>query len=124
MYGDIGLRIRELREKHKWSQSELGRKINKSKSMISLYESNAKVPSGDVLVDIATLFNVSLDYLVGIDKNEMVSINHLSDRQKALIHTLLVEFHDTSKCRSGLSTRQLDILSTLMQDFAEKNMRV
>ncbi|MCI9491509.1 MAG: helix-turn-helix domain-containing protein, partial [Dorea sp.] len=29
---EVGIKIRELREKSKWSQAELGRKINKSKS--------------------------------------------------------------------------------------------
>lgn len=88
---DLGIRIKDLRDKHKWSQEELGRKINKSKSTISLYESNGKVPPGDTLIDLAALFNVSLDYLVGIDKNEMVSIDRLSDKQKTIVHTLLIE---------------------------------
>lgn len=89
----------------------------------SLYESGAKIPPGDVLIEMATLFNISLDYLVGIDKNEMVSINHLSAQQKSLIHTLLVELRDPAKAQRGLSPRQQDILSTLMQEFANKNMR-
>ena len=72
---------------------------------------------------MATLFNVSLDYLVGIDKNEMVSINHLSAKQKSLIHTLLVELRDPTKAPGGLSPRQQDILSIIMQEFANKNMR-
>lgn len=120
---EVGIKIRELREKSKWSQAELGRKINKSKSTISLYESGAKIPPGDVLIEMATLFNVSLDYLVGIDKNEMVSINHLSAKQKSLIHTLLVELRDPTKAPGGLSPRQQDILSIIMQEFANKNMR-
>ena len=120
---DLGLRIKELREEHHWTQEELGKKINKSKSMVSLYESNIKIPSGETLIDLAYLFNVSLDYLVGIDKKEMVSIEKLSERQKTLVHTLLIEFRDDSR-RKGLSPRQQDILSGLMTEFVEKSMKV
>ena len=120
---DLGLRIKELREEQHWTQEELGKKINKSKSMVSLYESNIKIPSGETLIDLAYLFNVSLDYLVGIDKKEMVSIEKLSERQKTLVHTLLIEFRDDSR-RKGLSPRQQDILSGLMTEFVEKSMKV
>lgn len=120
---DVGLRIKELREQHRWSQNDLARKINKSKSTVSLYESNGKVPPGDTLIDLAAIFNVSLDYLIGIDKNEMVSIDKLSERQKSVVHTLLVELQDTSKSRGGLTPRQQDILSALMLEFSLKNAR-
>lgn len=118
---DLGLKIKELREKNGWSQEELGRKVNKSKSTISLYESDGLYPPGDVLIELAFLFNVSLDYLVGIDKNEMVSIEKLTNRQKTLIHTLLIELQDPTKVKTGLSPRQMDILSSLMLEFATKN---
>ena len=78
---DFGLRIRERREQHKMSQEQLGRKVERSKSVISSYENNIKVPPLDVFTQIAVVFNVSLDYLVGIDKNEMVSVAGLSDAQ-------------------------------------------
>lgn len=91
--------------------------------MVSLYESNIKIPSGETLIDLAYLFNVSLDHLVGIDKKEMVSIEKLSERQKTLVHTLLIEFRDDSR-RKGLSPRQQDILSGLMTEFVEKSMKV
>lgn len=120
---DLGLRIKELREKNGWSQEELGRKVNKSKSTVSLYESDGMVPPGDTLIELASLFNVSLDYLVGIDKNEMVSIEKLTKKQKMLVHTLLVELQDTTKGKMGLSPRQIDILSSLMEEFAMKNTR-
>ena len=72
---------------------------------------------------LADLFGCSLDYLVGIDKKEMVSIEKLSERQKTLVHTLLIEFRDDSR-RKGLSPRQQDILSGLMTEFVEKSMKV
>ena len=41
---DFGLRIRQLRERNKMSQEELGRRVGRSKSVISSYENNIKIP--------------------------------------------------------------------------------
>ena len=117
---DFGLRIRELREQHKMSQEQLGRKVERSKSVISSYENNIKVPPLDVLTQIAVVFNVSLDYLIGIDKNEMVSVAGLSDAQKDILQTIVFEFKDTAKHGDGLTERQQEILNGLMKEFSKK----
>lgn len=117
---DFGLRIRELREQHKMSQEQLGRKVERSKSVISSYENNIKISPLDVLTQIAVVFNVSLDYLVGIDKNEMISVNGLSDTQKDIMQTIAFEFKDTAKRIDGLTERQQKILNGLMKEFSKK----
>ena len=117
---DFGLRIRELREQHKMTQEQLGRKVERSKSVISSYENNVKIPPLDILTQIAVVFNVSLDYLVGIDKNEMVSVNGLTSTQKDIIKTIVFEFKDTSIKGDGLSVRQQEILNELLKEFSKK----
>lgn len=117
---DFGLRIRELREQHKLSQEQLGGKVGRSKSVISSYENNIKVPPLTILTQLAVIFNVSLDYLVGIDKNEMISINGLSEQQKTLLQTIVFEFKDTSNTLDGLTQRQQEILNGLMKEFSKK----
>ena len=107
---DFGLRIRELREQHKMSQEQLGRKVERSKSVISSYENNIKVPPLDVLTQIAVVFNVSLDYLVGIDKNEMVSVVGLSDTQKDILQTISLRL--TEKTTPILLIFRLNLLPT------------
>ena len=118
---DVGLRIRELREQRKMSQEELGRRVGRSKSVISNYENNIKIPPLDILIQIAVIFNVSLDYLAGIDKTEMISIENLSKQQQDVIRELILVFKDTSAKRIGLSERQQKILNTLMKEFALHN---
>ena len=117
---DFGLRIKELREQHKMSQEQLGRRIDRSKSVISSYENNIKIPPLDILTKIAVIFNVSLDYLVGIDKNEMISVAGLSDTQKDILQTIVFEFKDTTKYGDGLTERQQEILNGLMKEFSKK----
>lgn len=117
---DFGLRIRELREQHKLSQEQLGKKVDRSKSVISSYENNIKVPPLNVLTQMAVVFNVSLDYLVGIDKEEMVSVNGLSKEQKDLVQTIVFELKDACNSIDGLSERQQEILNGLMKEFSKK----
>jgi transcriptional regulator with XRE-family HTH domain len=39
--------------------------------MITQYENDQKFPSTETLIEIAKIFDVSLDYLVGLSKNKM-----------------------------------------------------
>ena len=118
---DLGMRLQKLREEHKLTQQELGRKINRSKSVISSYENNIKTPPVDILTSLAVLYNVSLDYLTGIDKQQMISIDTLSGEQKNIILTILVEFGNNTISNNGLTLRQQDILSNLMKEFSKKH---
>lgn len=61
---DFGMRIQQLRMDRNMSQEALGKKLGRSKSVIFGYENNLRVPPLDILVQIAVVFNVSLDYLV------------------------------------------------------------
>jgi len=117
---DFGLRIQELRMKHNLSQSELGKKINKSKTAIWGYENNVRIPPLEALVDIAVVLNVSLDYLVGIDKNEMVSLNGLSDDQKTLVYTLIEVLKNDKRPNEGLSDKEKDTIESLMVELYKK----
>ena len=62
---NIGSKITELRKKKNWSQEELAKKVNTSRVMIGNYERNTNMPSIDILLKIANVFDVSIDYLVG-----------------------------------------------------------
>ncbi len=102
------------------SQEELGRRVDRSKSVISSYENNLKVPPLSILVDMANIFNVSLDYLVGIDKEDMISVEKLTTTQRNLVQTIVFELKDPSKSYDGLSDRQQQILNGLMKEFSKK----
>ena len=64
-------RIRELRKKHKISMKALGQYVGVAESTISLYETEKRQPDNSVLIKIAELFNVSVDYLLGRETNDI-----------------------------------------------------
>ncbi len=114
---DFGLRIRELRESRNMSQAALGRRVGRSKPVISSYENNLKTPPLDVLISISNVFNVSLDYLVGIDKKQSLSINGLTNEQIDILKIIVEEFTDKNRHNNGLSVRQQKILNLLLVEF-------
>jgi transcriptional regulator with XRE-family HTH domain len=62
---NIGNRITQLRKAKNWSQEDLAKKINSSRIMIGKYERSDNTPSLDVIVKLAKVFDVSVDYLIG-----------------------------------------------------------
>lgn len=121
---DFGERLRQLREQHNLSQEEMGRRVGRSKPVISNYENNLKKPTLDVLIDIAALYNVSLDYLIGFEKKEMISIEGLSNTQKEIVHHLLCEFKDKNQQAIGLNEHQQSILCLLIKEFSKKKRNI
>ncbi len=65
----IGERIIQLRKANKWSQEDLAKKIKSSRIMIGNYERNDNMPSIDVIIRVAKIFDVSVDYLLGQGRN-------------------------------------------------------
>lgn len=65
MFNVFGMQLRRQREKHNFTQKELGVKLNKSQNAISCWESGSREPDLRTLLQIALLFNVSVDSLLG-----------------------------------------------------------
>ena len=61
----FGAKLKNCRKDMSLSQKELGQRLGVAESTISLYESNKRFPDAETLHKISSLFNVSLDYLLG-----------------------------------------------------------
>ena len=62
---NIGDKIIQLRKQNNLSQSDLAKRIGASRTIVGNYERNTNTPSIEMIIKIATEFNVSLDYLIG-----------------------------------------------------------
>lgn len=63
----LGQRIFEMRTALGWSQVELARRLNIAKQTVSNWENDNIFPSVEMLIRLAKLFNVTTDYLLGLD---------------------------------------------------------
>lgn len=79
---DFGERVRRLRIEKGLSQPQVAERIGVSKSVVSNYESNYKLPSTGNLVKLAQLFSTTTDYLLGFDHELVVDLDGLNDHQK------------------------------------------
>lgn len=83
---DFGIRLRLLREKRNISQVTLSTYLGMAQESLSSYERQKTNPSIDVLKNIADFFNVSADYLLGLDDQELrIQESALNAFEKSLI---------------------------------------
>ena len=92
MVFDFGYRLKNLRQQHHLTQTQVANRLNLSKTSISGYENNVKTPSQDVLIKLAWLYRVSTDYLLGLDDEEMISVEGLTRQQRRLVEELVRMF--------------------------------
>jgi transcriptional regulator with XRE-family HTH domain len=60
-------RLKELRIEKGIGQIELAKAVNVSKGIISLWENGLREPKLSNLITLANFFEVSIDYLVGLE---------------------------------------------------------
>lgn len=67
---DFGELLKRLRKNANLTQEQLGERLYTSKNMICYYEKSHRPPSADILMQLADIFHVSVDFLLGREKNE------------------------------------------------------
>ena len=90
----FGERLRDLRTNRKMSQKDLAVRISIAKSAISFYESDERFPSYEMLIKIARIFNVTTDYLLGIERNRLLDVSGLSEKEIAVISEVIDAFRE------------------------------
>lgn len=60
----LGARIAALRRAAGWNQAELAQRLQISSSAVGMYEQGRREPSAEMLVRMAKVFEVSVDYLL------------------------------------------------------------
>jgi len=81
---DFPAKLKELRKNKGWSQGQLAKKIDADLQRISKYERGVIWPTMELMVKLAKVFDVSIDFLIRDDQNTAVTkirnqklLNHL-----------------------------------------------
>jgi len=64
---NLGNRIKELRIENGLTQPQLAEKVGVSKAVISFWENGINEPKASYVVKLAKCFNVSTDFLLGLN---------------------------------------------------------
>ncbi len=89
--------IKNLREDAGCSQSELAKKLGISRSSVNAWEMGLSTPTTPYIVEIAKIFRVSTDYLLGLEKQRTVVLDGYSSSEIELIYKLLKYFDEQRK---------------------------
>ncbi len=89
MREDIADKIKALRESRGMTQAELARQLGITRSGVNAWEMGLSVPSTQYVVDLALFFNVSSDFLLGIDSSFTLNVEGLSDDDICMLRALI-----------------------------------
>jgi transcriptional regulator with XRE-family HTH domain len=73
----LGLRIKQLRKQHKWTQKELAVKIDVRFPQLNKYECGLHAPPVEKLVKIAEVFDTTVDFLLTGNRSEQRPLHNL-----------------------------------------------
>lgn len=93
---ELAENIRKLRLQKHLTQAQLGERLRVGTSIISGYETQDRLPSISMLIKLAAEFNVTIEYLLGINKNKTIDVSDLDDEQITAINTVIEQFRKNS----------------------------
>lgn len=76
---ELNIKLKTLRKEHGYTQEQIADILNLTRSSIANYENGINEPSISILVAIADLYNVSLDWLTGRTKTRYNSNLYIKD---------------------------------------------
>ena len=94
---ELAENIKKLRIQKHLTQKELGSRLGITTSTVASYESQDRLPSIAVLIKLSSVFNVSIEYLLGINKNKTIDVSELSDKQISALNVIVEQFKEDNR---------------------------
>lgn len=82
-------RIKEVRESKGLSQTIVAEKLGVSKQSVANWENGNVMPSIDMLIKISRYFNVSSDYLLGMENKKIINVSDLTLEEVSHIQAIV-----------------------------------
>ena len=86
--------IKELRERAGVSQAVLAKKVGVTRSAVNAWEMGLSIPTTQYVAQLAQLFHVSADFMLGLDNTEAIYIGGLSEGEKHILYSMLNYFQN------------------------------
>lgn len=82
---DFSQRLRQLRIDKHLTQAQVAKRVGVTPSMVSSYETDIRLPSYEVMIRLADLFGVTVDYLLCRQDKRFIDISSLTDEEAAVV---------------------------------------
>ncbi len=92
----FSVRLRQLRADKRLTQGQVAERVGVTRSLISSYETDIRLPSYDILVKLAALFGVTTDYLLTMEERRYLDISGLTDAQASAVTEIVNQFLHTN----------------------------
>ncbi len=93
--------IKLLRERTNLTQAQLAKRLNITRSSVNAWEMGISAPSTQYIVELADIFKVSTDYLLGVSSEHIIRIDTLTEAQAKIVYSLLEYFDKDNLAGKG-----------------------
>lgn len=92
-------RIKQLREQAGYSQAQLAKRLDVTRSSVNAWEMGLSMPTTQYVVTLAKLFHVSADYLLGLTASSSIVLDGYTQEEIELLYKLIRYFDDQKRQR-------------------------
>lgn len=93
----ISEKIRDLRESAGYSQAQLAKKLDVTRSSVNAWEMGLSTPTIQYVVALSKLFHVSADYLLGTESTLSIRLDGYSPEEREVLYSLIRYFDSRRK---------------------------
>lgn len=88
----LGMKLKALRQERGITQKQLAEAMGLVTASISSYETGGNYPSAEIIIKLCRFFNVSADYLLGLNDTREFNMTDLTDEQYQTVISLITQF--------------------------------
>ncbi len=92
-------RLKDLRIARRLNQSDVGKALGVTKQSVSNWENDNILPSMDLIIKLAKLFNCTVDYLVCMTDKHLIDTEGLTDSQIEHLNLIIEDLRTVNKNR-------------------------
>ena len=82
-------KIKELRQSFAISQAQLAKRLGVTRSSVNAWEMGISTPTTQYIVDMAHIFHISTDCLLGVEEGAALSLRGLTEEESRLLYGML-----------------------------------
>ncbi len=89
---ELSENIKKLRHQKNMTQTQLAKRLGVALSTVASYENQDRMPSIPMLVKLSYEFNVTIEYLLGLNRNKTLDVSDLTDEQILALNSVIDQF--------------------------------
>lgn len=123
----FGERLKELRFKNRYTQKQVADDLGMTFSALSQYENGKRTPKNEVLIQLAAYYNVSVDYLLGLNNNPIKEYDFTpaDDNVSAASNTVYTyDSQDDNHFETDLTSSKARVLASINRLPKSKQLEV